>query len=162
MVRWLFDRINLWVILGGILVAGGLVALFGLVILLLPVPVKKAASVQSALTIIVAPSPTLSPTPITETPTPTAPPSIGGIAVGNYVQISGTEGEGLRLRSDAGVSSPMRFVGMDEEVFRVKEGPKTADGFVWWYLEAPYDASRSGWAAAKYLKLVNPTPTPTP
>jgi hypothetical protein len=43
---------------------------------------------------------------------------------------------------------------MDAEVFEVKEGPKEADGFTWWYLVAPYDTNRSGWAASKFLTVV--------
>jgi len=41
----------------------------------------------------------------------------------------------------------------------VVDGPEQADGFIWWYLEAPYDTSRSGWAASQYLGLVSPTQT---
>jgi uncharacterized protein YraI len=77
------------------------------------------------------------------------------------VQISGTEGSGLRLRSGPGTGNPPRFLGMDSEVFSVKDGPKFADGFTWWFLEADYDATRSGWAASQYLTVVaNPTPAP--
>jgi hypothetical protein len=89
---------------------------------------------------------------------------VGGISIGSYVQISGTDGAGLRLRSGPGTTNPQRFLGMDAEVFQVKEGPKTADGFTWWYLEAPYDPQRTGWAASEYLKVVSSaelTPTST-
>jgi len=51
---------------------------------------------------------------------------------------------------------------MDAEVFEVKDGPKMADNFTWWFLEAPYDPGRSGWAAANYLKVVEPALTATP
>jgi hypothetical protein len=50
---------------------------------------------------------------------------------------------------------------MEAEVFLVKDGPKQSDGFTWWFLEAPYDPDRSGWAASSYLVMVrNPTVTP--
>jgi hypothetical protein len=77
------------------------------------------------------------------------------VSVGGYVQISGTDGQGLRLRTGPGTGNEPRFLGMDSEVFLVKEGPEEADGFTWWYLEAPYDPARSGWAASAYLTVVN-------
>lgn len=165
MFQWFAKYVNVWVILGGILVAGGLIFLLAMSIFFLPAPASRASLSQADLTVIVAPTPTLSPTQPIATKTPTAPVSIGGVSVGSYVQITGTQGEGLRLRSGPGTDSPMRFVGMDEEVFQVKDGPKTADNFTWWYLEAPYDKSRSGWAASKFLKVVSgplETPSPTP
>lgn len=162
MLRWLFDRLNLWVILVGLLIAIGLIVVFGLMVILLPAPAIKAAQTQAELTVIVAPSPTPTKPKVAETATPTTPPSIEGIYVGSYVQISGTEGAGLRLRSGPGTNNPLLFLGMDSEVFKVIEGPKSSDGFTWWHLEAPYDPSRSGWAASKYLKVVSPTPTPSP
>jgi hypothetical protein len=160
MIRWILSRINFWVILGGVLVAGGLIVLFGLLILWMPVPASQAAGPQAALTVIVAPSLTPSPTMPLYTPTPTPPPSVDGISIGTFVQITGTSGQGLRIRSGPGTSNPSRFVAMDSEVFQVKEGPKVSDGFTWWHLEAPYDPERSGWAASKYLQMINPTAVP--
>lgn len=162
MFQWLAKRINLWVILGSVLVAVGLIVLLGLIIFFMPAPVSRAELSQVSLTVIVAPTPTLSPTPISATVTPTVPASVDGISIGSYVQITGTEGEGLKLRSGPGTDSPMRFVGMDDEVFQVKDGPKQANNYTWWYLVAPYDPSRSGWAASQFFKVVSgPVTTPT-
>jgi hypothetical protein len=61
---------------------------------------------------------------------------------------------GLRLRSGPGISSQPRFLGKEDEVFQVRDGPRFADEFTWWYLVAPYDEHRSGWAASKYLVLI--------
>lgn len=160
MRAWLQKRMNGWVLLASLVVAGGLTALFILFVLYLPMTTSRTAQAPALLTIIPAPSVTPSPTKSLFTPTPTPPPSVGGIAVGNYVQISGTDGQGLRLRDGAGMISALRFLGMDAEVFLVKDGPKEADGFTWWYLVAPYDPARSGWAASQYLSVVKPTPTP--
>ena len=163
MFQWLTKRVNLWVILGAVLVAGGLIFLLGLLIFFMPTPASQSKLSRAAMTVIVAPTPTVSPTAPAFTTTPTAPVSIGGVSIGSFVQITGTSGEGLRLRSGPGTDSPMRFVGMDDEVFRVKDGPKTANDYTWWYLEAPYDPSRSGWAASTFLKVVSaPVVTPTP
>lgn len=106
------------------------------------------------LTVIAAPTSTSS-APPTPTIDPFAPsPAPTGIAVGNYVQITGTNGEGLRIRSEPGLRSESQFLGYDSEVFIVRDGPREADGFVWWYLVAPYDETRVGWAAADFLSYV--------
>ena len=76
------------------------------------------------------------------------------IAIGGYVQISGTEGVGLHIRSGPGTDYESKFVGMDSEVFKVEDGPREADGFTWWFLVAPYDTNRSGWAVANYLTVI--------
>jgi hypothetical protein len=89
----------------------------------------------------------------TQTPTPGAV-RVNGIGVGDYVQISGTEGVGLRIRQEAGINGTPLFLGMESEVFKVKDGPKEMDGYNWWFIEAPYDSGRSGWAAAQFLAVV--------
>jgi hypothetical protein len=111
------------------------------------------------LTMIPAPTrtPDVTSTPTTDpnlvTPT-LAPDTIG---VGAYVQISGTEGEGLRIRTAPGLTGDTVFFGGESEVFVVRDGPQTADGYTWWYLVAPYDETRAGWAAADFLVIV-PSP----
>ena len=76
------------------------------------------------------------------------------INLGMYVQISGTNGEGLHLRTAPGKNSTPRFLGMEAEVFHVEDGPQYMDGFTWWYLVAPYDKNRSGWAVSNYLVII--------
>lgn len=160
MVRWLIRQINVWVILVAVAVAGGLIALLVALVFFLPVPATQTVGAAAAMTVIAAPTITPSPLPSYGTATPSPAPVVDGITVGSYVQINGTDGQGLRLRSGPGTSNPPRFLGMDTEVFQVKDGPKTSDGFTWWLLEAPYDPSRTGWAASQYLMLVNPTAGP--
>lgn len=160
-MRWLINRLNIWVFLVALVIAAALVGLAWFLVYSLPPPVQQTANPQAALTVIVAPTPTPSPTPVIFTPTPTNPPSVGGIAIGNFVQISGTDGQGLRIRSGPGTANPARFLGMDSEVFQVKDGPEMSDDFTWWFLEAPYDPNRSGWAASLYLEVVT-APTQTP
>jgi hypothetical protein len=163
MIRWMLSRVNIWVILVALLVAGLMIGGIGLLILLLPTQRPPAEQPPALLTIIPAPTATSTPEPTAIFPTPTVPVAVDGISQGMYVQISGTEGQGLRLRSGPGTSNPPRFLGMDSEVFLVKDGPRDSDGFTWWYLEAPYDPGRSGWAASAYLTIVNqPVDTPIP
>jgi hypothetical protein len=111
------------------------------------------------LTIIPAPThtPNVTAVPTTDPSlvTPTlAPDTIG---IGGYVQISGTEGEGLRIRSAPGLNGGTVFFGEESEVFIVRDGSQVADGYTWWYLVAPYDETRAGWAAADFLAVV-PSP----
>ncbi|WP_298010590.1 MULTISPECIES: SH3 domain-containing protein [Anaerolinea] len=145
-----------WMLIGAIGVAG-ILSLFlvaGLSFLAQRWASHQNTSQKAILTVI--PAPTVTPTPlfiITETPE-IASVEINGISIGVYVQISGTGGDGLRLRSGPGKEFPPLFLGYESEVFEVKDGPKFSDGITWWYLVAPYDQTRSGWAASDYLKLV--------
>ena len=154
--RQLFNK---WVILGAL-------ALAALLTLITAISIGLTTARQSAevgfapadLTVIAAPTSTSS-APATATIDPFAPTAVPtGILIGNYVQITGTNGEGLRIRSDPGLNGEFQFLGYDSEVFIVQDGPRELDGFVWWYLVAPYDETRNGWAAADFLTYI-PAPT---
>ena len=56
------------------------------------------------------------------------------------------------------MNSDQLFLGYDAEVFVVKDGPRQADGYTWYYLVAPYDDTRAGWAASNFLNII-PAPT---
>ena len=123
-------------------------------------PVAQAKGQPTAVIYVIAaptntlPAPTAAPQP-TATPTqamPTPPPGV--IAVGAFVQVTGTSGDGLRLRSEPGLNSKILFLGVDTEVFQVKDGPKEIDGYTWWYLVAPFDDTHHGWAVANYLAVI--------
>ncbi len=157
--RQLFNK---WVILGALLLAG-------LLLLITAVSIGLTSARQNAdvgfapadLTVIPAPTSTSS-APATATIDPFAPTATPtGIAIGNYVQITGTEGQGLRIRSEPSLNGNPEFLGYDSEVFIIKDGPRQADGFTWWYLVAPYDDTRVGWAAADFLTYI-PAPAATP
>jgi len=153
--------INLRVILGAL----GIAVILILITLISigwtkPDPTREFGFAPADLTVIPAPTSTPVVTP-TFTPDPlivgTATLVPGEIGVGGYVQITGTDGEGLRLRADPGLNGTPVFLGYDEEVFEVREGPQEADGYTWWYLVAPYDENRAGWAAADFLGAI-PSP----
>jgi len=149
---------NRWVILGAILVAGFLILITAISIgLTSPLRSSDVGFVPANLTVIPAPTVT-SNAPPTPTIDPFAPtPAPTGIAIGNYVQITGTDGEGLRIRSEPGLNGTPVFLGFDSEVFLLQDGPREVDGYVWWYLVAPYDSTRVGWAAADFLTYI-PSP----
>ena len=155
---------NYKVILGSLLLAGLLlIATFIYIFWLDPVLFNTPAySPASVFTVIPASTSTPrfvtpSPASLSPTPPPTYTPLPGTIALNTYVQITGTDGDGLRLRVSPALSSDPLFLGFDSEVFLVTDGPSQADGYTWWYLTAPYDQSRSGWAVVNYLSYV-PSP----
>ena len=150
--RQLFNR---WVILGAILFAGLLTLLTAMSIgLTTPLQTSTIGFAPADVTMIFAPTATSS-APATPTIDPFAPsPTPTGLALGNYAQITGTEGQGLRIRSAPGLDGEFVFLGFDSEVFLVKDGPQMVDGYVWWYLVAPYDDARAGWAASDFLTYI--------
>ena len=76
------------------------------------------------------------------------------ISIGGYVQIIGTGGVGLKIRLEPGTAGVPQFIAMENEVFQVKDGPVIEDSFTWWFLVAPYDNNRQGWAAGSYLMVI--------
>jgi len=134
-------------------------AIIAIILLLRPAQVESGQKATAVLTIVAAPTTTsVGQMSLFSTPTATQPAlsiTIDGITVGKFVQISGTGGDGLRLRRDAGTNADVLFLGYESEVFKVVDGPKEADGFVWWYLTAPYDDKRSGWAASRFLRVID-------
>jgi hypothetical protein len=136
---------------------------FGLILMILCLgsmfiirPSNNATAPLAVFTVIPAPTATVI-VPTEVPPTPTLSPedqASGKIEVGVIVQITGTEGAGLRLRAEPGVNAAAIVLGKDGEMFLVKDGPSHKDGFNWWKLESQKDASRAGWAASDYLAVV--------
>lgn len=125
-------------------------------------PNPDPAGLMAAMTVVPAPTgtavfeiATLDP----YAPTPTLTPIPGQLAIGVYVQIVGTSGLGLNIRSAPGLDSSQQFMGFDSEVFRIEDGPRERDGYTWWYLVSNYDDGRAGWAASNYLESI-PSPNP--
>jgi hypothetical protein len=151
--------LNIWVVGAGLLIALLLIAVFWVAVIYLRAPLPGAGPQSVAVTVIPAPTLTLVVIIPTPSPTPTdapqfIPPPNTGISVGSHVQIVGTGGDGLRLRSDPGTAGNIKFLGLDSEVFLVKEGPVEKDGFTWWFLTAPVDATKGGWAVSNYLSVI--------
>lgn len=153
--------LNPWVLLAAVGISGLLVAGSLALIWASRSENRNQPPATAVLTVIPAPSPTqpaTTPTsPFETTPTPESSPTPipGSIAPGVFVQISGTGGDGLRLRAGPGLDEAVRYLGLEAEVFQVRDGPEQSDDFTWWYLVAPFDESRNGWAVAAYLVVID-------
>jgi hypothetical protein len=151
--------LSIWVVLGTLLVSFSLLIVLGLLLWVFNPPQVTHALSTAELSIIPAPTLTSTQIILTETPSVTLMPEviIEGISKGVYVQIFDTGVAGLRLRNGPGINNPVQFLAPEGEVYLVEDGPEDMDGYIWWYLVAPYDQSRSGWAVSKYLKPVSAT-----
>ncbi len=152
--------INIKVLLAGVVFGLGLITVVLVIIYSAKADQAAQAPATAILKIIKAPTQTMpgiiitpSPTPVPTTPANTPTPS-GNIAIGNYVAVSGTGGDGLRMHADANVASKVNYVAIDAEVFVVLEGPVNADGYIWWRLQDPMTKIAVGWGVANYLSVV--------
>ncbi len=154
------SKIHILTILAGIMLAVVLIGLVFLLIFLSNQGKEPSAVSEQVADITIIPSPTETPTlPITteviemtETVQVVLPP--GMIGIGAYVQVTGTDGSGLRMRAEPGTNTEVLFIAMDEEVFKVVGGPVEKDDYTWWQLEAPYDQTRTGWSAEPFLEVI--------
>jgi hypothetical protein len=151
---------NIKVIFGAIIFAGIVFAI--LIGILWSGKASSYAQTPATAILNIIEPPTSTPIAPKQTPTPLSsptssvqsPPPSADIAIGDYVQVSGTGGDGLRLHDSAGVSSKVGYVAIDTEVFTVKDGPVEADGYVWWLLQDPYTDNAVGWGVSNYLVVV--------
>lgn len=153
--------INIWVLAGAAIIGLGLLCGSVLLFFLVRPDAGDVAPPTAVLYVI----PYISPTPLRPTPSPqptpggqegSIPPSPppGEIFSGVSVQISGTGGDGLRLRTEPGLNGEIKFLGLEGEIFQVEDGPRMVDGYTWWFLVAPYDVTVRGWAVSNYLKVI--------
>ncbi len=160
MLRTIRAWLNWKVIFGGILFA--VIVFATLIAILVSSRAKDITQVPATAMLSVIEAPTATSPAQVKTATPGSTPqstqsganSGGNFTIGNFVQVSGTGGNGLRLHESAGVSSPVKYIALEAEVFTVKDGPVEADGYSWWLLEDPYTENATGWGAANYLVLV--------
>ncbi len=149
--------INSWVILGALSTAGFLLLFSFILGLGFTAPKEDTANWQlAALTVIPGPTstPRIAPDPTHDPALGTATPLPGELALNGFAQIKGTDGEGLRLRQAPSLEGEPLFLGYDTEIFGILDGPVEKDGYTWWYLSAPYDDTRAGWAVADFLEAI--------
>ncbi len=82
--------------------------------------------------------------------TPTARPTAqGGMAVGDSVKVSGTNGV-LNMRDGAGTGYQVIGSLREGTVVEIVGGPKSGNGYTWWQVRT--DTGTVGWAAGDWLK----------
>lgn len=158
--NFLRSLLDPWLILGAL--GFGLALVIATLLLLWFTRTSQTAvsAPTAAITIIPLPSNTPIVPTATATQTPTQPstelpvPPPGDISIGAYVQVTGTGGDGLRLRTGPGLEQEVRLLGLEDEVFLVEEGPQSVDGYSWWFIQGLFDESRRGWAVSNYLRVV--------
>ena len=150
---------NFWVILGAIVLGIGLTVIAFLVFQFFPSS-EKANTVEPTAVFEIISAATLTPTEphSVQTATSTAivnvlPPE-EEIVIGDNVEISGTSGEGLRIRKDPGLGGQVLFIASESERFQITEGPVDLDGYTWWYLVGLEDKERKGWGVANFLTVI--------
>lgn len=95
-------------------------------------------------------------TPVLPLSTPMPVPAVPAeIAIGVYVQVSGTEDNDLSFRAGPGTNHARLKVVVEGSVLKVLDGPVEADGYVWWQLQDVSDGM-IGWAVADYLEPTVP------
>jgi hypothetical protein len=160
MFKFIRSLLSFKIIFGAIIFAIGVFAVF--VVVLWSAKAKGIIQLPATAVFHIIEAPTETPlapiTTPTAVPTPSSsqqvPPPSSDIAVGNYVQVAGTGGEGLRLHTEAGVASEVRYIAIEAEVFLVKDGPVDTDGYIWWLLQDPYTENAGGWGVGNYLVVV--------
>jgi 3D (Asp-Asp-Asp) domain-containing protein len=70
------------------------------------------------------------------------------VGTGRTAVVTNTDGDGLQLRSGAGLTYPVQGTLREGARVQLVEGPQTADGHVWYRVTA---GSAAGWASARYL-----------
>jgi hypothetical protein len=157
MFRFLRNLFTIKVVIGAMIFGIGVFAVLLGILWSARANENSAIPATAILKIIEAPTQTPLISNPTETPTPTpasadqTPLPSTDIAIGSYVQVSGTGGDGLRLHDTAGVSSKVNYVAIESELFIVKDGPVETDGYIWWLLQDPYTDRATGWGVANYL-----------
>jgi len=118
-----------------------------------PAATVTAAVTPSATVSLIVPTLAVTPTDTVVLPviTPEQTPSSGTMAPGAMVNVAGTGGSGLNLRQQASTYAKVMTNAKEGTVLTVLEGPKEADGYVWWMVRAP--DGTEGWAAENWLEL---------
>ena len=81
------------------------------------------------------------------------------LTVGSAVEVTGTGGDGLNVRSSATSSGTVLGVEKDGARGVVQEGPVASDSFTWWRVQ--WKSGVMGWSVDKYLKVAVPSPIPS-
>jgi lysozyme len=80
------------------------------------------------------------------------------LIVGSIVEVTGTAGDGLNVRSSAESTATVVGVEMDGSRGVAQEGPVVSGAFTWWRVQ--WNSGVMGWSVDKYLTVAVPSPIP--
>jgi hypothetical protein len=149
---------RVWMIIVGLAITIFLLLLTGVLLFLgrrrhPPAPLPAVLEIIPARTNVPDPTSVSGGLPIGSAIVPPAQHGVG-LVVGAHVQVTGTGGDGLRLRDQPGLNGNVFLVASEAEVFRLEDGPVEMDGYTWWLLVGPFDETRRGWGVANYLEII--------
>ena len=154
-----YALLNRWVIIGAF-VLGCLFFSLTVSVLVFGRPEEHSVNPATAV-LVVIPAPTSTPVPKTPTlpiaeltPSPVSNASGGALAVGKLARVTGTGGDGLRVRDKAGLNGIIKFLAEEGEEFEIQDGPEKQDDYIWWLLVSTGNAERRGWAVSDFLSAV--------
>lgn len=81
------------------------------------------------------------------------------LTVGSAVQVTGTAGDGLNVRSSADSTAAVVGVERDGAQGVILEGPVIGGSFTWWRIQ--WKSGLMGWSVALYLRTTIPDPIPS-
>jgi hypothetical protein len=155
MIKWIKERLSLWMVLGAAGTTFVLCILCGLLNYFI-LPGGSISGGQEGAVITLIPYPTATPTAVSIPDAIQQTPIIGseGLQIGKIVRIANSVNDGLNLRFAPGVNNPSRFLALGGEKYLIMDGPVNADGYTWWNLAAPGDPSLNGWAVGDFLEVI--------
>ena len=109
---------------------------------------------QAAETAIPVPAAATPTVQVQPTDTPIPPPTIAAqIAIGGWVQVTGTNDTGLSFRAGPGQENARLKILTDGALLKVLDGPREDGGFTWWRLEEHIGGQPGiiGWTVDAFL-----------
>lgn len=86
---------------------------------------------------------------------PPATPIPGVFTVGVKVEISGTGGDGLRMREGPGTDSQVLYLAREGEDCIILEGPQIDENLIWWKIQSLEEETKTGWSVQTYMTTIN-------
>jgi hypothetical protein len=142
-----------WVILCGLVVT--ILLLISSCLLVIFIRSDLSSAIKPTANVRFIPAPTATQTPLSQNSagqaTMTALPPGENLSIGSYIRVEGTGGDGLRLRSTAGLTGQIEYLVKDGEELIIDDGPEEMDGYTWWHVKLISEEKVSGWGVADYM-----------
>ncbi len=145
-----------WVVLSGVVF--GFILLIITCLLVVVFRTNSSTTVHPTAIVRQIPAPTATQTPSSQNSdlqaTVTTLPPGQNLSIGSNIRVEGTGGDGLRLRSIAGLSGEIKYLVKDGEELIIDDGPKEIDGYTWWHVKSSTDSTISGWGVSDFMVFI--------